>query len=135
MTVRRLKHWITVAAATLSILFVFTAPAFAATDVFSPACDQYGGSSTGSAACQTKVTNTDSFVGSDGIITKATELIALVTGLAAVLTLIIGGFMYIVAQGDSSKLNTAKSTITYALVGAVVAAIAQGLVTFVISKI
>jgi hypothetical protein len=41
-------------------------------------------------------------------------------GIIAVIFLIYGGFTYITAAGDESKLDTAKNTIIYAIVGIVV---------------
>jgi hypothetical protein len=57
-----------------------------------------------------------------------------IVGVIAVLVLIYGGFRYVTAGGDSGKISSAQQTIIYALVGLVVAALAQVLVRFVLSE-
>ena len=42
---------------------------------------------------------------------------------------------YITAQGDSSQISSAKNTLLYALVGLVIAALAQVIVHFVLSEV
>ena len=49
----------------------------------------------------------------------------------AVLFIVIGGLRYILAQGDPQGVSKAKGTIVYALIGLVVAIIAQFIVSFV----
>lgn len=48
--------------------------------------------------------------------------------------LIIGGLRYVVSGGDASKVQDAKNTILYALVGIVVAILAYAAVNFVIGS-
>lgn len=52
-------------------------------------------------------------------------------GGVAVIYLIYGGFAYITSAGDTSKAEVAKQTITYAIIGVVVIALAIGIVTWV----
>jgi hypothetical protein len=54
-----------------------------------------------------------------------------IIGIAAVIMIIIGGATYVLAAGDSAKINTAKNTIIYALVGLVVAASAALIIRFI----
>ena len=49
--------------------------------------------------------------------------------------IIISGFKYVTAGGDSAKVGSAKNTLIYALVGLVIAALAQFIVHFVFSVI
>lgn len=54
--------------------------------------------------------------------------------LAGVMTLgylVYGGFRYLTSRGDEDDTRTAKNTITYAIVGLVVIAIAAAIVNFV----
>ena len=48
--------------------------------------------------------------------------------------LIIGGFRYVVSQGDQQQVQSAKNTILYAVVGIVVAILAYAAVNFVIGS-
>jgi len=71
----------------------------------------------------------------DGIIVKVTNLIALIGGIAAVIIIMVGGFSYIMASGDSGKINKAKDMIIFALVGLAVIIFARTIIVFVMSKL
>ena len=58
-----------------------------------------------------------------------------IVGVVSVIMVIFGGFRYITSGGDAGKVTSAKNTIVYALVGLVVAALAQVLVLFVLGKV
>jgi hypothetical protein len=114
-------------------LMVLLAPAVpvAAGDVFQEVCDDPAAQS--SPACQT--TGEDPLTGSDGAILRVARAVAVVAGVAAVIIMMIGGYMYATSAGDSSKISNAKNTILYAAVGLVVIALAQALITFIIGSI
>lgn len=57
-----------------------------------------------------------------------------VTGIIAIIMIIIGGLKYITSGGDSAGVNSAKNTLLYAVIGLVIVAMAQVLVRFVIKK-
>lgn len=63
------------------------------------------------------------------------NILSFIIGVAAVIMIIIGGFKYVTANGDSGNVNSAKDTILYAIVGLVVVALAQFIVKFVLSKV
>jgi len=69
-----------------------------------------------------------------GIIHFAVQTLAWVLGVAAIIMIILSGFKYITAGGDSGKISSAKNTLIFALVGLVVAALAQFMVSFVLSS-
>ena len=48
--------------------------------------------------------------------------------------LIFGGFRYVISGGDASKVQDAKNTVLYALVGIIVAILAYAAVNFVIGS-
>ncbi len=77
----------------------------------------------------------DTITGTNGIIMRATTLIAIIAGIAAVIGIIIGGMMFVTAAGDSGKISTGKKTITYSVVGLVVIALARTIIVFVISRV
>ncbi len=79
-----------------------------------------------SAASQTDLTTT---------IQKGIDFISVVVGIIAVIMIIIGGIRFVVSNGDSNKVTTAKNTIMYALIGLVLVAMAQVIVKFVLSNI
>ena len=68
------------------------------------------------------------------ITTIGQTLVYVVAGLS-VLVIIIGGLMYVLSGGDGNNTKRAKDAIMYAVIGLVVALVAQGLVTFVLSRI
>jgi len=66
------------------------------------------------------------------IIANAVNILSILIGIVAVVMIMVGGFKYITASGDSSKLGSAKSTILYAIIGLVIVALAQSIVHFVL---
>ena len=77
----------------------------------------------------------DPLTGKDGIITKVARIISIVTGLAAVIVIIISGLQYITSGGNPEKAASAKNILTYAVIGLLVAVLAQALVVLVLSKL
>jgi len=68
-------------------------------------------------------------------IRKGINFLSIVIGIIAVIMIIIGGFRFIVSNGDSGKITSARNTIIYALVGLILAALAQIIVKFVLTKV
>lgn len=73
--------------------------------------------------------------GEHGVITRATQLVSTAVGAVAVFMIIIGGFKYITSSGDASNVESAKNTILFAIVGLVIALVAQGIVLFVLKEL
>ena len=69
------------------------------------------------------------------IVGNAIQLFSIIIGIAAVVMIMIAGFKYITANGDSNNINSAKSTLVYALIGVAIAALAQFLVHFVFNTV
>lgn len=69
------------------------------------------------------------------LLTDAIELISWLVGIVSVIMIMVGGFQYVVSNGDSSKISTAKNTIIFALVGLIIVAMAQFIVHFVIGRV
>lgn len=118
-------------------LFAVTGPPAHAFDPFGPdlcKTDQQKASP----ACQ-KDPNTcdDPITGKcgDGILIKATNILSLVIGIAAVIMIMIGGILYALSSGDSSRINQAKNTILFALIGLAIAALAQSIIRFVLVRL
>ena len=90
-----------------------------------------GGNS--SAACSAKTT--DPISGPNGILKKASLVMATLAGIAAVIIIIVGGFQYITSAGDTAKATGARKAIVGAVVGLAIIAVAESLVLLVVSKL
>lgn len=62
------------------------------------------------------------------------SILSIVVGIVAVIMLIIGGIRFVTSQGDGSSVAAARNTIIYAIVGIIVALMAQVIVKFVLGK-
>lgn len=70
----------------------------------------------------------------DKIIKWVVAIFTAVVGFAAVLMIIVAGFKFVTANGDSSAVASARSTVIYAVIGLVLVILAQVIVRFVIGK-
>lgn len=73
----------------------------------------------------------------DNTTTMTTQIIntmLYVLGILAVIMIIFGGIRYVTSTGDASRVKGAKDTITYAVVGLIVAVLAYAIVNFVITR-
>jgi hypothetical protein len=71
----------------------------------------------------------------NSLVANIVNILSLIVGIVAVIMIIIGGFKYITANGDSGSISSAKNTIIYAIIGLVIVALAQVIVKFVLSKL
>lgn len=71
----------------------------------------------------------------EGVVRTVINLLSYAVGVVSVIMIIIGGFKYIMAAGDSNQIQSAKNTILFAIVGLVIVAIAQVIVQFVINEV
>ncbi len=55
--------------------------------------------------------------------------------MVAVLFVIWGGVQYLTSIGDENRMESGKKTVTYALMGLVIAALAYGIINVIVSKI
>lgn len=121
---------------------LFSAPASA--DLFSgakgQACDSVGASTTDSSGNVT-CDNSDngplkkSESALSQTLTNLLNLMTIIIGVIAVIMLIISGIRFLVSNGDSNSITSAKNTFIYALVGLVIVALAQVIVKLVLSKL
>lgn len=65
------------------------------------------------------------------IIATVIETLTLVGGAAAVIMIIVGGIRYILANGDSNAVSSAKNTLMYAIIGLIIVVMARVIVEFV----
>jgi cytochrome bd-type quinol oxidase subunit 2 len=62
------------------------------------------------------------------------NILSIIVGIVAVIMIIVGGLKYITSGGEANKTAAASKTIIYALIGLVVAVLAQVLVHFVLNR-
>jgi hypothetical protein len=73
--------------------------------------------------------------GPSGILTKAANLLSLVVGIVSVFVIIVGGIRYVLSEGDPTRASAARNGIIYAIIGLLIAALAQGIVVFVLNRL
>jgi hypothetical protein len=66
---------------------------------------------------------------------KAVTLFAIIAGAVAVIWIMYGGFKFITSDGDSGRIEEARKTILYGVVGLVVLLSAQVLVTLILNAV
>ncbi len=125
----------------LLCLFVVAAPpppAAAAYDVFNGVdCSKAGakaGDTTAAAVCVEKGSG-DPISGNDGALLKITNIVAFIAGIAAIIMIIVGGIKYVVSDGDSGKISSAKSTLMGALIGLIIVVLARTLINYVVTRL
>lgn len=67
------------------------------------------------------------------IITNILRFILAIAFIVAVIFLVVGGFRYIVSQGNEEAVEKAKSTITSAIIGIVVIVLAWIILTIIVN--
>lgn len=89
-----------------------------------------------SALCQGQGDSTqDPLTGPKGLIRGIANILAFVTGLGAVVTIIVGGVRLITANGDANQVKGARGAIVAAVIGLVIIALADTIIGFVLSRI
>ena len=56
-------------------------------------------------------------------------------GVACVIAIIIGGFMYVAANGDSGRIAKGKNILLYSIIGIVVVGMAFTITQFVVGRV
>lgn len=74
------------------------------------------------------------FAGDGSLFKTITNVLLFLIGAVSVIMLIIGGFRYVLSNGDSTQVTNAKNTIFYAVIGIVVALLAYAIVNFIVSS-
>jgi hypothetical protein len=71
----------------------------------------------------------------DNVVATVVNFLSWLIGVVSVIFVLWGGFKYVTSSGESGKTSQAKNTIIYALIGLVIAALAQILVRFVLAQV
>jgi hypothetical protein len=74
------------------------------------------------------------FGGTGSLFAIVTNVLLFLIGAVSVIMLIVGGFRYVLSNGDSTQVTNAKNTILYAVIGIIVALLAYAIVNFVVSS-
>ena len=74
------------------------------------------------------------FGGNQSLFAIVTNVLLFLIGAISVIMLIIGGFRYVLSNGDSTQVTNAKNTILYSVIGIIVALLAYAIVNFVVSS-
>ena len=130
---RDLKHLgMILASFSLVGVFAFATPALAE-DVFKDVCSGAGASST---VCQSRTpAGQNPLYGPNGVITTAISIISIIVGIAAFIALLFGGLKFISSGSNPNDVVKARETIIYAIVGLIIAVLAQTIVQFFLKKI
>lgn len=73
--------------------------------------------------------------GDKGLIKTIVNVLLWAVGILSVIMIIFSGFRYITSAGDASKTKSAQSTLTYSVVGLIVAIMAYAIVNMVINRL
>lgn len=128
-----LKKLALLAIVLIGALFLVSSPSASAFDLFGKSCTGQGANSP---VCKDAANtgNNNPISGKNGIIQVAANLVALITGIAAVIMIIVGGFTYATSAGVAEKVAAARRRIMYSLLGLAVVGLAWALTTFIISN-
>ena len=108
----------------IALLVIFT---LAAGHSFA-ACGGVDSGTLGGIACGPTSISTQS------AIQKAINLLLYITGISAVIVIVVGGLRYVLSGGDPKNTAAAKDTIMYAAIGLVVSLLAFAIVNFVLGQ-
>ncbi len=120
------------------IFTIFPSGVFAV-DVINPACDTADVARP--AICdedtsgQGTTSSSNVLVGPDGVLTNLTQVLVYFIGAMSVLMIVIGAFKFVISQGNSDAVSSARNTILFAAIGLVIAISAQAIVTFILGRI
>ncbi len=74
-------------------------------------------------------------VDANSVVTNSIQWIIGISGLVAAVFIVVGAIGYITSSGDASKLQKAKNTLTYAIIGLAIVALAEIITAFVSNAI
>lgn len=120
---------------TFGLLTVFTPATAGAQNVNDAFCKSPTAASTDVCKGVKASNEKNPLLGEDGLLTTMASILSFLVGFAAIIVIIIAGIQYILSNGDANKISSAKDTIIYAVIGLVVAVVAQAIVALVLSKL
>lgn len=69
------------------------------------------------------------------VVALVINLLSILVGVVAVIMIIVNGFKFVISNGDTTAVASARNGILWAIVGLVVVAMAQVIVIFVINRV
>lgn len=84
--------------------------------------------------CSKNQSQPSSIDGEDGVFKTITNVLLFLIGAISVIMIIWGGIQYVTSSGDSTRVQNAKNTILYSVVGLIVAILAFAVTNFVITS-
>ena len=78
---------------------------------------------------------TGSLFGEGSIVTNVINIMLFIVGILCVVMIIFSGIRYVISNGKSDQVKSAKDTLMYAIVGLIIAIIAYALVNWVFTSI
>jgi len=124
-----IKRWLSITLA-LIVGGMMILPVAVYADASKDICEGVGGTSAGGSGCTPPAGSKEV----TSVVPVVVNILSFIVGVAAVIMLIIGGLKYITSSGDPNSISSAKNTILYAIIGLIVAAFAQGIVRFALTK-
>ena len=125
----------------LPSVFILFVPSLAAADSTSqviaqcdPSSPSYNPALKDSPTCK-DVSNGDTSNPLVHLINVAATVVALITGIAAVVMIIIGGLSYVSSSGNAEQAVRARQRILYSVVGLIVVAMASVITVFVTNNV
>ena len=73
--------------------------------------------------------------GDNGLVKTVVNVLLWAVGILSVIMIIFSGLRYITSAGDASKTKSAQSTLTYSVVGLIVAIMAYAIVNMVTNRL
>lgn len=72
--------------------------------------------------------------GVNDFVATIVRILSIVIGIVAIIMIMAAGFKYITSGGEASKVSNAKNTLIYALIGIIIAVLAQVIVRVVVNE-
>ena len=105
-----------------------------AVNIFNNVCSNSSAAKTGVCVDTTQQSKSKSNVFA-GVIKDIIEVLSFITGVAAVIMLIISGIRLVVSGGEPNNVASARTGIIMALIGIVIVVFAQLIVLFVLDRV
>lgn len=119
----------------VSAIFSVLIPVSALADVTPTSEVDCSGAAASSAFCEARNETGNPLFGTDGILTKAARILAIVTGVISMFIMTIAGLRFVTSGGDPAKIESARNAIIYSAIGLVVAISAQAIVSLVLNNL
>jgi hypothetical protein len=121
-----------------SLVFAFATPLASAWDPFGGAgCNAGGANSTvcKEAKNQQSHPNQNPLTGSNGLLLKIADIIAVLAGAAAVIIIVLAGLRFIQSGGVSEDVVGARRALVYASVGLIIIVLARTILGFILNAL